>query len=150
MRETYDFQSVYLRVRLGIAFALLGYVLFLIGAKPEWFNLDRSDVVGFVQITVFLLGLALLGLGGYFAVDGLWGGGHRTLVADIGVRLISTGYLIAVFAAMADVFGFGNQVMPAEVPYFGPWQAHGTLLGEVVMLLGVLLTVPWHFYRRKP
>ncbi len=143
-----DLQTVYLRVRAGLMFTLLGYFIFLVGAKPEWFNLDRSEVVGFVQVTVFLLGLALMGVGAYFAIDGLWNGDPRSLWADIGVRLISTGYLIAVFSAMADVFGFGTQTLPLETPYFGPWQARGTVLGEGVMLLGVLLAVPWHLYRR--
>ena len=140
-------QSRPLRVRLGLVLTLTGFLIFLLGAKPQWFALDRSEVVGFVQILVFLLGLALLGLGGYFAVDGLWNGDPRTLWADIGVRLISTGYLIAVFSAMADVFGFGTQTLPLEIPYFGPWQARGTLLGEMVMLMGVLLSIPWHLYR---
>ncbi len=144
-----DLQTVYLRVRAGLMFTLLGYLIFIVGAKPEWFNLNRSEIVGFVQITVFLLGLALMGVGAYFAIDGLWNGDQRSLWADIGVRLISTGYLIAVFSAMADVFGFGTQTLPLETPCFGPWQAWGTALGEAVMIVGVLLAVPWHLYRQR-
>lgn len=136
------------RVRLGLSFALFGFLVFLIGAKPEWFGLDRSPVVGFVQIAVFLLGLALLALGGYFGLDGLWQASPRTLLADIGMRLVATGYLIAFFAALADVFGFGTQTLPLEVPYFGPWQARGTLLGEMVMLIGFLLFIPWKLWRK--
>ncbi|PJH76592.1 MAG: hypothetical protein CO064_00395, partial [Anaerolineae bacterium CG_4_9_14_0_8_um_filter_58_9] len=56
------------RVRLGLSVTLLGFIVFLVGARPELFFLDRSPVVGFVQIAVFLVGLALICMGGYVSL----------------------------------------------------------------------------------
>jgi hypothetical protein len=98
--------------------------------------------VGFVQIAVFLLGLAVMCVGGGFGLLSLWRGRGRTIVADIGLRLVSTGYVIAVFAGMADVFGMGSQPLPG-VPYFGPWQATGVFIGEVLIAVGFVMLVPY-------
>ena len=51
------------RIRLSMGIILLGLFLFAIGTKPDWFGWDRSPVVGFVQITVFLVGLIIICLG---------------------------------------------------------------------------------------
>jgi hypothetical protein len=56
---------------------------------------------------------------------------------------VGTGYVIAVFAGMADIFGMGSQPFP-HVPYFGPWQASGVLIGQGVIVLGFLLLIPFH------
>jgi hypothetical protein len=98
-------------------------------------------VVGFVQITVFLIGLAIICIGGYLTTTSFWIGQERTLAADIGVRLIATGYVISVVSGMADVFGFGSQPWP-EVPRFGRWQSRGVLAGEIVIAIGFLLLLP--------
>jgi hypothetical protein len=74
----------------------------------------------------------------------LWWGIERTITSDIGSRLVSTGYVIAVFAGLADIFGMGSQSFPA-VPYFGPWQASGVLIGQGVIALGFLLMIPFSF-----
>ena len=67
---------------------------------------------------------------------------HETsIVEDIGLRLVGTGYLIALVSSMADVFGFGTQAWPAP-PFFGPWQAAGVVIGEVIIALGFLLYIP--------
>jgi hypothetical protein len=134
-----------LHLRLGLLVTFLGLAIFLIGAKPQWFNLDRSPVVGFVQISVFLVGLGIICTGGYICLAALWGNEEKSIAADIGLRLIATGYVVAVFAGMADVFGMGSQPLPG-VPHFGPWQALGVVLGEIVILLGLLLLIP---YRRR-
>ncbi len=131
-----------LRVRLGLSITVFGMLVFLVGAKPEWFNLDRSPVVGFVQIAVFLIGLALICVGGYIGLAALWGKGQRSIAADIGLRLISTGYVISVFTGMADVFGMGTQPLPA-VPFFGPWQARGVELGQLFIAVGFLMMIPF-------
>ncbi|RME90534.1 MAG: hypothetical protein D6770_02295 [Anaerolineae bacterium] len=133
------------RIRFGLAITILGLAVFIIGAKPEWFHLDRSPVVGFVQIAVFLVGLAIICIGGYIGLAALWGGEQFSIAADIGLRLVSTGYVIAVFAGMADVFGLGAHPLP-NVPFFGPWQARGVELGELVIAIGFLLLIPY----RKP
>ena len=87
-------------------------------------------MVGFMQIAVFLVGLAMICTGGYVGLSALWGTEQRSIIADIGLRLVGTGYVIAVFTGMADVFGMGSQPLP-DVPYFGPWQAGGVLIGQI-------------------
>lgn len=125
----------------GMVIAVVGFFIFILGTSPELFGLDRSPVVGFVQITVFLIGLAIICIGGYLTTTSFWIGQERTLAADIGVRLIATGYVISVVSGMADVFGFGSQPWP-EVPRFGRWQSRGVLAGEIVIAIGFLLLLP--------
>ncbi len=138
----------YLRIRFSLISVLLGLLIFTIGAKPGWFGWDRNPVVGFIQIVVFLVGLALICLGGFVGLVALWGKEQRTIIADIGLRLVATGYVIAVFAGLADVFGMGSQAVP-KTPYFGPWQAGGVLIGQFVIALGFLMVVPYHFYLHR-
>jgi hypothetical protein len=132
------------RIRLGLGATLLGFAIFLLGADPGIFGLDRSPVTGFVQISVFLVGLGIICLGGYISLAALWNNHAKSIASDIGLRLVATGYVIAVASGMADVFGFGSQQWPI-VPYFGPWQAAGVLIGEGVIAVGFLLLIP---YRR--
>ena len=134
-----------MRIRTGLLITLTGFFIFIVGAKPDWLGWDRSPVVGFVQIAVFLVGLAIICLGGYIGLLALWGSSQRSIAADIGLRLVSTGYVISVFAGMADVFGMGTHPLPG-VPYFGPVQATGVVLGEIVIGVGFLLLIPY----RKP
>ena len=129
------------RVRLGVVFVILGLLIFLLGVDPGIFGLDRSPVVGFVQIAVFLFGLALICLGGYLALNTLWGDTPKTIAADIGYRLVSTGYVIALTSGMADVFGFGTQPLPS-IPYFGVWQATGVIVAQVIIAIGFILMFP--------
>jgi len=135
----------YLRIRFSLIAVAVGLLVFAIGAKPSWFGWDRSPLVGFVQISVFLVGLALICVGGYVGLSALWGKEQRSIIADIGLRLVSTGYVIAVFTGLADVFGMGSQPLP-KVPYFGPWQAGGVLIGQVVIAIGFLMVIPYRFY----
>ena len=132
------------QIRVGLVTTFIGLFVFTVGAKPGWYGWDRSPVVGFVQISVFLVGLAIICLGGYISLLALWKGANRTIAADIGLRLVSTGFVIAVFAGMADVFGMGSQP-PPQVPYFGPWQATGVLIGQIVIALGFLLLIPYRW-----
>ena len=131
-----------LRIRFSLVTVCLGFLIFAVGAKPNWFGLDRSPVVGFVQIAVFLIGLALLCAGGYVGLSALWGNQQRSIIADIGLRLVGTGYVIAVFTGMADVFGLGTQPLPND-PYFGPWQAAGVFIGELIIAAGFLMIIPY-------
>jgi hypothetical protein len=125
----------------GMVITVVGFVVFLMGTSPELFGLDRSPVIGFVQITVFLIGLAVICMGGYISLLSIWRGRPRTISADIGLRLVATGYVISVASGMADVFGFGSQPWPL-IPSFGRWQSRGVLLGEVVIAIGFLLMLP--------
>ncbi|KAF0108475.1 MAG: hypothetical protein FD146_1049 [Anaerolineaceae bacterium] len=131
-----------MRIRFGLTLTIFGLFLFLLGARPGLFGLDRSPVVGFVQISVFLIGLAVICVGGYICLTAFWKNGSRTIAADIGSRLVATGYVIVVFAGMADVFGMGTQGTP-KIPFFGPWQAVGVQVGEAVIALGFLLLIPY-------
>ncbi|MDI6770312.1 MAG: hypothetical protein QMD04_11650 [Anaerolineales bacterium] len=135
------------RVRLGLGMTLFGFIVFMIGARPALFFLDRSPVVGFIQIAVFLVGLALICVGGYVSLMAFWQNGERTIAADIGQRLVATGYVIAVFSGMADIFGLGTRPPPVYVPYFGPLQAVGVEIGMGIIIMGFLLLVP--FKQRK-
>ena len=137
-----------LRVRFGLVVASLGLLVFCLGADPSLFNLDRSPIVGFVQIAVFLVGLAMICLGGYITLNTLWNSKEKTIAADIGYRLVSTGYVIAVASGMADVFGFGSQPFP-YIPYFGPWQASGVMIGELIIIVGFFLLIPYPNRMRK-
>jgi len=125
----------------GMVIAVVGFVIFIMGTSPELFGLDRSPVVGFVQITVFLFGLAIICVGGYFSLVSLWNGQPRTIAADIGLRLVATGYVMAVTSGMADVFGFGSQPWP-QIPSFGRWQSRGVLIGEAIIAIGFILLMP--------
>ena len=131
------------RVRFGLITTILGFIIFLIGVRPGFFFLDRSPVVGFVQIAVFLVGLAMICVGGYISLMAFWQNGQRTIAADIGQRLVVTGYVIAVFSGMADVFGLGTRPPPDYVPYFGPLQAIGVEIGQAIIVVGFLLLVPF-------
>ena len=130
------------RVRFGLIVILLGFFIFVIGAKPAWFGWDNSPTVGFVQVSILLVGLGIICLGGYLGLLALWKGKERTIAADIGMRLVATGYVVSVFAGMADLFGMGTQVMP-EGPFFGPLQSRGIVIGQVVIAIGFLLMLPF-------
>lgn len=131
--------------KFGLFATLFGLFIFMMGAKPEWFGMDRSSVVGFVQIAVFLVGLGVICLGGYVGLVSLWGDDERSIAADIGLRLVATGYVLAVFTGMADVFGMGTQPLPG-VPFFGPLQATGVEIGQALIALGFLMVIP---FRKK-
>ena len=134
--------NAYFRLRLGFFLILVGFLIFILGAVPSLFGLDRSPVIGFVQIAVFLIGLGVICLGGFVLINNMWNGTQKTILADIGLRLVSTGYVIAFVSGMADIFGFGSQVSP-DIPYYGPWQQAGVLIGEVVIALGFIFQIPF-------
>ena len=131
-----------LRLRVGIVFTIVGLFIYILGANPSIFGLDRSPVRGFIQIAVFLIGLAIICIGGFITLNTLWNGEEKSIVADFGLRLVATGYVIAVATGMADVFGLGNHTFP-NIPYFGPWQAIGVMIGEAVILVGFLMIIPY-------
>ncbi|MEW5941542.1 MAG: hypothetical protein AB1750_17900 [Chloroflexota bacterium] len=135
------------RVRYGLIFTLLGFFVFIVGSKPAWFGWDNSPSVGFIQIAALLIGLGIICLGGYVGLLALWKGVPRSIAADIGLRLVATGYVISVFAGMADVFGMGTQELP-DAPFFGPLQERGVMIGQAVIALGFVLMIP--FRKQKP
>lgn len=142
-------QRIRSRIRSGFVVLLVGFLIFLIGIRPAYFGLDRSPVIGFVQIAVFLVGLAVMCGGGYLALNALWNGRDKSILADIGFRLVSTGYLVAVMSGMADVFGIGSHRFP-KVPYFGVVQAVGVIAGQLFIVLGFLMTIPLPYRHPTP
>ena len=133
------------RIRNGLIITLIGFMIYLIGIRPDVFGLDRSPVIGFVQVAVFIIGLALLCIGGYVSIMALWKYETPSIMADFGVRIVATGFVICVVTGMADIFGFGTDPLPS-VPYFGPLQALGVQLGEYVIAIGMLMLIPYHRY----
>jgi len=131
------------RIQLGLIIAVGGFLVFMVGAKPELFLLDRSPVLGFVQIGVMLVGLAFICIGGYLCLVGLWKGNRLSIAAELGVRLVSTGYVIAVFSGLADIFGLGSHPTPEFIPYFGEWQARGVQIAEGFIAIGMLMMLPY-------
>jgi hypothetical protein len=148
MNNEPGFRISYLRIRFSLICVGFGILIFAIGAKPNWFGWNRAQVVGFVQMITLLIGLGLICLGGFVGLSALWGKEQRSIVADIGLRLIATGYVITIFAGMADVFGMGAQTLP-ENPYFGPLQATGLLIGQFVIAVGFLMLIPYHLHLKK-
>lgn len=148
MNSEPGFRISYLRIRFSLIAVGLGLLIFAIGAKPNWFGWNRAMVVGFVQIVVLLIGLGLICIGGYVGLTALWGKEQRSILADIGSRLIGTGYVITIFSGMADVFGMGAQTLP-DNPYFGPLQATGVLIGQFIIATGFLMLIPYHLHSTK-
>jgi hypothetical protein len=130
------------RMRFAIYCILGGFLVFLLGAKPQLFGLDRSPVVGFIQILVMLVGIGIVCMAGYVLVHALWRRTVPSITADIGARFVSTGYVIALFSGMADVFGIGSQSLPM-VPFFGVWQARGMEIGLGVIAVGFIMMFPY-------
>ena len=132
------------RIQVGLLGTFFGFLLVVLGAKPEFFGMDRSPVIGFMQTAAFLFGLGVIGFSGYFCLMSFWPKGYTTITADFGVRLLATGWLIAVFSGMADVFGFGSHPMTGLV-FFGKLQAMGVEIGEMFMGIGlVMMMMPPH------
>ncbi len=131
-----------IRIRFSLILALFGFLMMMIGAQPGWFGMDRSPVVGFVQIAVMLVGLGIICANGYVAIHSLWRKQAPSIPADFGLRLVSTGYVVAVFSAMADIFGIGSHPLPG-VPLFGVWQARGMEIGLAMIAIGFVMMFPF-------
>jgi hypothetical protein len=119
---------------------LVGLLIFIIGINPNLLGLDRSPVVGFVQIGVWLTGLAVLLLGATLTIRVVRNNHPNSLRSEIGVRLIATGYVFSVAASFADFLGIGTHNLPTIS--YGPLQVGGLVFGVVVSLLGVVLYWP--------
>ena len=119
------------RIQVGLLGTFLGFLMVVLGAKPEFFGMDRSPVIGFAQTATFLVGIGVIALSGYFCLMSFWPKGYTTITADFGIRLVATGWLIALFSGMADVFGFGSHPVTGLV-FFGKLQALGVEIGEMV------------------
>jgi hypothetical protein len=123
--------------------ALFGVLIFLIGINPDLLGMNRSPAVGFVQVGVWLTGLAIFLLGAYGALRVVRNGRRTSLLNDVGLRLAATGYVIAAAASLADFIGIGSHTIRALV--FGKIQLAGLVVGVVLILAGLAL-----YYPRSP
>ncbi|GAP20654.1 hypothetical protein [Leptolinea tardivitalis] len=130
------------QIRNGLILSFLGFAIFLLGARPSVYGLDRSPVIGFVQIGMFILGIGIMSLGAYVAMKALWKGKPTSIISQIGTRLMATGFVIIIFTGLADVFGLGSHRLPK--PFFGPLQSTGVQIGEFVIGVGIILMLPFH------
>ena len=139
------------RLQFGLLATFAGFLLVVLGAKPEFFGMDRSPVIGFMQTATFLVGIGVIALSGYFCLMSFWPKGYTTITADFGIRLVATGWLIAVFSGMADVFGFGSHPVTGLV-FFGRLQAMGVEIGEMFIGIGLVMMImpPHSSLRIKP
>lgn len=139
------------RIKIGLLGTFFGFLIVVLGAKPEFFGMDRSPVIGFIQTTTFLIGLGIICFSGYFSLMNFWPKGYTTITADFGIRLVATGWLIAVFSGMADVFGFGSHPISILV-YFGRLQSIGVEVGEMFIAIGLIMMImpPHSSLRLKP
>ncbi len=130
------------RLALGLIVALAGWGLYLLAMKPQWFGLERAPGIGLVQLITLSVGWVIFSAGAYWSIAAMWPRRRPwPLRADIGARLLATGTVLVVLAALADVFGLGSHPWPLT-PSFGPWQQAGVLIGQGLGLIGVLLMWP--------
>lgn len=129
------------RGRFGLTLLIIGFIIFIIGAKPEVFGLNRGVSIGFVQIIVILLGLGILTWGGTLVLLALWGNNTKSLLVDFGTRTIATGYVICFFTALADAFGFGTNPMPNV--FLGRLQSQGLIIGMAIIGAGFVMMLPY-------
>jgi hypothetical protein len=120
--------------------ALVGVLVFLIGLSPDLVGMNRSPAVGFVQVGVWLIGLAIFLLAAYGALRVVRNGRPTTLLSDVGLRLAATGYVVAAAASLADFIGIGSHTIRALV--FGKIQVAGLVAGLLLIVVGLALYYP--------
>jgi hypothetical protein len=126
--------------RRWMTLVILGLLVFVIGINPDLIGMNRSRVIGFIQMGVWLSGLGVLLLGAALTVRVVRNGRPMSLRAEVGTRLIATGYVISAAASLADFLAIGSHRLPWV--YLGPLQVAGLAGGVMVSLLGVLLYWP--------
>ncbi|MBN2555032.1 MAG: hypothetical protein JXA97_03750 [Anaerolineales bacterium] len=126
--------------RFWAALSAAGILVFTIGIAPQIIGMNRSLVIGFVQIGVWLVGLAMVLVGAFAIVRVVRNRRFMSLRADIGMRLIATGYVVSATASLADFVGVGAQRMPGIS--FGPLQVFGLVMGIFISVFGLFLYWP--------
>jgi hypothetical protein len=127
--------------------ALAGLLIFLVGLDPDLIGMNRSPAVGFVQVGVWLTGLAILFVAAALAIKVIRNSHPTTLLNDVGLRLTATGYVVAAAASLADFIGIGSHAIPTLV--FGKIQVAGLAVGILLGVIGLVLYWPWP-RRAKP
>jgi len=136
------------RMHFDLALAVLGTGAFVLGLRPDWFGLATTPEVGFLQIVFMVTGMGVYTGAAIAAARLLWRGHKWSVVAQIGARLMATGYVAFAVSVMADILGLGSQTWP-KTAHFGPVQHYGMLVGEGVMVVGLLLMYPYRQNARK-
>lgn len=126
--------------RRWVALAIIGILVSVIGISPDLVGMDRSRVIGFIQMGVWLIGLGLVTLGAFLAVRVVRNGRPMSLRAEIGTRLIATGLVVSATSTLADFLSIGSHRLPWV--YFGPLQVGGLVAGVVISLIGMVLYWP--------
>jgi hypothetical protein len=119
---------------------LLGFVIYFFGAYPDLFGVNHRSLTASFPIYMLLFGLALLCIGGMICFIALWRGKPKSFAYDIGVRLVATGYIISLFSGLADFISLGSHHI---LPFLGPLQTAGVIVGEAVIGAGFLLILPY-------
>lgn len=127
--------------QIGIALAVLGGVLTLMGLFPGLTGVEPTLGIGVVQVFMVLAGYGLIILGAVIYVKfTFYAGVAINLMQQIGLRLGMTGLLFASLCGLADIFGFGSHLRgPGSDIYLGRLQAFGMIASFTVSALGVLL-----------
>lgn len=127
------------QVSFGLTGLLIGFLILLIGLRPDLFRLDRGLYIGFVQILVILFGIGLMALSATGTLISFWSKGPKSLRADFSTRIIATGCVICIFTALADAFGFGTNPLPYVL--LGTLQSRGVMIGIFVICVGVFFMI---------
>jgi hypothetical protein len=127
-------------IRRFAGLAIVGVVAFMIGIDPDLIGMNITPVVGLAQMSLWLAGLALVLIGGYAAVRTVRNGRPSSLRAEIGTRMIATGFVFSAVASLADYMGIGTQKFPNLS--FGTVQVIGLVFGIAVSLIGLVLYWP--------
>ncbi len=133
------------RPRWLIFFLVLDFTglgLFLLGMQPWIFGLDRSPVIGYLQVVVFLFGLGFVVLSS-FAIEKLFRPSNQpvTIREDVGARLAATGYVLVAVSSTADLIGLGSHPLPGS-PHLGTLQSIGLLFGTAMIVVGLAMYHP--------
>ncbi|MBN2085198.1 MAG: hypothetical protein JW748_08215 [Anaerolineales bacterium] len=134
-----------LRPRWLTFFLILDFVglgLFLLGMQPWIFGLDRSPVIGYLQVVVFLFGLGFVVLSS-FTIEKLLrpAGQPVTIREDVGARLSATGYVLVAVSCTADLIGLGSHPLPGS-PHLGTLQSIGLIFGAAMIVVGLTMYHP--------
>jgi hypothetical protein len=126
----------------GIALAVLGAVIALIGLFPSITGIEQAPGIGILQTLVILTGFSIMIGGAFlFVQSAYYPGVKHNLAQQIGLRLSLTGLVIATASGLADVLGFGSHPVGVEGqrPFLGMYQAAGLLGGFIIASLGVII-----------
>jgi hypothetical protein len=130
------------RLILFLALDFIGLALFLLGLQPWLFGLDRSPVIGYLQVVVFLFGLACVVVATYAAERIMRSPDQPvTIREDVGARLAATGYVLVAVASTADLIGLGSHPLPGS-PYLGRLQSIGLIVGMAMIIVGFIMYYP--------